>query len=207
MELLADLSFSCALQRSKEENNGEGGGETANGENNESSDGAAAGEGGRKGGRRRPRGGENKERPPRRRGGAPGGGAGGDGGEAGAQKAAGGRRGGDRRSNEHRICVKLTNVSQESRARDIKQSLRERQCNPSRIVMKGETCYVHYYKPETDVEAAANQIVDALQGLTIKSESGERPEYPVNVELLKNEKPAGPGGEAPRVETTDVTAV
>lgn len=108
--------------------------------------------------------------------------------------------------------MKLTNVSQESRARDIKQSLRERQCNPSRIVMKGDTCYVHYFKPEGDVEAASAQIIQALADLKIKSESGERPEYGVNVELLKTEKPAAGAAAAPapgggRVETTDVTAV
>lgn len=98
--------------------------------------------------------------------------------------------------------MKLTNVSQESRARDIKQSLRERQCNPSRILMKGNTCYVHYFKPDTDVDTASKEIMTALANLTIKSETGERPEYPVEVELLKNEKPP-----AARVETTEITAV
>lgn len=188
------FSFSCLLlQRSKENNESEN-----NADNNESSDGAAAGEGRRKGGRRGPRreGGENKERPQRRRGGGNGGGDG--------APAPGGR---PRRSGEHRICVKLTNVSQESRARDIKQSLRERQCNPSRIMMKGDTCYVHYFKPEGDLEAASKQILEALGSLTIKSESGERPEYPVNVELVKSEKPPAVAGGGGRVETTDVTAV
>lgn len=111
--------------------------------------------------------------------------------------------------------MKLTNVSQESRARDIKQSLRERQCNPSRIVMKGETCYVHYFKPEQDLEEASNQIIAALADLTIKSENNERAEYPVVVELLKTEKVEGEEGgvagaaaaDVARVETTDVTAV
>lgn len=221
--------FHFPSQRSKGdgEHNGESG--ENNGEHNESSDGAGNGENRRRGGgggRRGPRregggggGGENKDqqssRPPRRRGGGGGGrdgaaAAGGDG------TAAGGRPPRNTRSGEHRICVKLTNVSQESRARDIKQSLRERQCNPSRIVMKGDTCYVHYFKPETDVEEASNQIISALADLTIKSESGERPEYPVTVELLKQEKPAvaAEGGApapaaaaAARVETTDVTAV
>lgn len=192
--------------RSKENNESEN-----NADNNESSDGAGAGENRRKGGGRRgPRreGGENKERPQRRRGG--GGGRGGEGGAAGAGAggdAARGRPPRNSRNGEHRICVKLTNVSQESRARDIKQSLRERQCNPSRIVMKGDTCYVHYFKPEGDTEAASNQIIEALAGLTIKSESGERPEYPVNVELLKAEKPAAGPEAGGRVETTDVTAV
>lgn len=212
MKLNKIYLFSLSIQRKPEgENNGESG--ENNGEHNESSDGA--GENRRRGGRRGPprgEGGQNKEqssRPPRRRGGGRNGGGDGAGGGAGDGSApAGGRPA--RRNGEHRICIKLTEVSQESRARDIKQSLRERQCNPSRIVMKGDTCYVHYFKPETDVEAASAQIIDALAGLTIKSESGERPEYPVKVELLKQEKPVEGGPAAPaaaRVETTDVTAV
>lgn len=84
-----------------------------------------------------------------------------------------------------RVCFKLINVLRESRARDIKQSLRDRECNPSKIVMKGDVCYVHYYKPEKEVESSANRILEALTNLSIKSGSGEVPEYQVKVELMK----------------------
>lgn len=213
------------------------GGAESEGEAGEKTDGEV-GEGGRQ--RRRPR---RYNRKPRR--------SGKETGESGAEKSEaedgksgdkdagdgdGKKVGRDRRRREQKpkserrsrtewdLCIRVTNINRSMRIKELKQELRNRDCNPIFIKWNGfhGKCYLHFpKKPEQNDDEAGAELLKQLENLTFtvtpreKDGGGEPKEVTLNCEIMKRKETAdgqtpatnGTVLEGSRIETTDVTAV
>lgn len=122
------------------------------------------------------------------------------------------------------LCIRVSNISRSMRIKELKQVLRDRDCNPMFIKWNGfhGKCYLHFpKKPDMNDDEAGAELLKQLDNLTVtvapreKDGSSEPKDVTLTCELMKRKENVG--GDTPatngtvlegsRIETTDVTAV
>lgn len=128
---------------------------------------------------------------------------------------------------ERDLCIRVTNISRSMRIKDLKQELRNRECNPIFITWNGfyGKCYLHFQKKqEQNDEEQGAELLKQLENLTFsvapRDKEGEPKQVTLTCEIMKRKD--GGGGDASatnapttngtvlegsRIETTDVTSV
>lgn len=156
-----------------------------------------------------------------------------EGGDADGKKGGRDRRRRDRNSKgdrkggrvERDLCIRVTNIARTMRIKELKQELRNRECNPIFITWNGYhgKCYLHFpKKPDQTDDDAGAELLKQLEDLTLtvtpreKEGGGEPKQVTLKCEIMKR-KEGGNGDaqsatngtvlEGSRIETTDVTAV
>lgn len=123
------------------------------------------------------------------------------------------------------LCIRVSNISRTMRIKELKQELRNRECNPIFITWNGfhGKCYLHFPKKtdQNDEEAGA-ALLKQLDNLTLTvpsrdKEGGEAKQVTLTCEIMKRRGETGGGDakaatngtvlEGSRIETTDVTSV
>lgn len=126
---------------------------------------------------------------------------------------------------ERDLCIRVTNIARTMRIKELKQELRNRECNPIFITWNGYhgKCYLHFpKKPDQTDDDAGAELLKQLEDLTLtvtpreKEGGGEPKQVTLKCEIMKR-KEGGAGDaqtatngtvlEGSRIETTDVTAV
>lgn len=127
------------------------------------------------------------------------------------------------------VCIRVTNISRSVRIKDLKEALRDRNCNPLFITWNGYhgKCYLHYArKGEQTAEDAQAEILGLLDNLTLnvknrdKDGNGEPKKVILKFDAMTRKEGGDGDGEGDpqspskgtvlegsRIETTDVTAV
>lgn len=123
------------------------------------------------------------------------------------------------------LCIRVTNIARSMRIKELKQELRNRDCNPIFITWNGYhgKCYLHFpKKPDQSDDDAGAELLKQLEDLTLtvtpreKEGGGDPKQVTLKCEIMKRKE--GGGGDAQtatngtvlegsRIETTDVTAV
>lgn len=147
------------------------------------------------------------------------------------------RRGGNQKGErkfsrvERDLCIRVTNISRSMRIKDLKQELRNRDCNPIFITWNGfyGKCYLHFQKKQDqNDEQQGAELLKQLENLTFTVTPREKEGEPVGepkqvtltCEIMKRKDGGGGDTSSPsapttngtvlegsRIETTDVTSV
>lgn len=159
-----------------------------------------------------------------------------DAGDGDGKKGGRDRRRRDRREPRHErkggrverdLCIRVTNIARSMRIKELKQELRNRECNPIFITWNGYhgKCYLHFpKKPDQTDDDAGAELLKQLEDLTLtvtpreKEGGGEPKPVTLKCEIMKRKEGGNGDGDAQtptngtvlegsRIETTDVTAV
>lgn len=159
-----------------------------------------------------------------------------DAGDGDGKKGGRDRRRRDRREPRHErkggrverdLCIRVTNIARSMRIKELKQELRNRECNPIFITWNGYhgKCYLHFpKKPDQTDDDAGAELLKQLEDLTLtvtpreKEGGGEPKPVTLKCEIMKRKEGGNGDGdvqtptngtvlEGSRIETTDVTAV
>lgn len=124
---------------------------------------------------------------------------------------------------ERDLCIRVTNIARTMRIKELKQELRNRECNPIFITWNGYhgKCYLHFpKKPDQSDDDAGAELLKQLADLTLtaprEKDGGEPKQVTLKCEIMKRKDDGGGDAqtatngtvlEGSRIETTDVTAV